>query len=286
MTRSSEPDITNCEKAACIPGSTFSVSYRYSRPEYRNHLVCIRALHNEIRSIPFRVSEPEIAGIKIAWWRNELLTDASRSSQHPLVRGVQDCGVFANIDPSRLEAYFSSVSELASGEPIISVEQLVSHAKRIGGTEVLLECGEHSPPSASNAVIAIGQAAFLNRLLHDWYRRLCSENWWVPLDIQARYGISSNKNQLNNENHDIHLAIIEIAQLAKSHLCDGMKVIQSLDEVYQSNGLHHLMVNAVVINKRLIRLIRNPASTLSGQRRQIRYGLGENIAAWRQAIRN
>ncbi|MFT5373138.1 MAG: hypothetical protein ACI9R7_002698, partial [Lysobacterales bacterium] len=200
-----ESDIDYFENVACIPGSIFSVSYRYCRPEFRNHLVLIRALVNEIRSIAFKVTEPEVAIIKIAWWRSELLTGSLENSEHPLLRGIRDCGVLEDIGLGHLDAYLSVVSDLASGDPITSLEQLVTFAKEIGGAETLLECGKHCPPEFVNAVNAIGQAGFLNRLVHDWHCKLCSENWWVPLDIQAKYGISIGKAEKNIEIGNTHL---------------------------------------------------------------------------------
>ena len=286
MKRPSESDIEYCENAACVPGSIFSVSYRYSRPEFRNHLLCVHALVNEIRSIPFKVTEPEVARIKIAWWQSELLAGSLENSQHPLLRGIRDCDVLEGIDLIQLAAYFKVVSDLASGSRITSLDQLVVFARGIGGTEALLAYGKHCPPVISSAVVFIGQAGFLNRLLHDWDCKLCSENWWLPLNIQAKYGISIGSARNKIEISNSHKAMLEISQLAINALNEGLDVIGSLSENEKSNGLHHLLIYAVVLKQRLMRLVGSAGAIDSGHHRLLRFGVRENFAAWRQAIRN
>jgi phytoene synthase len=285
MNSVAESDFEYCQKAAVIPGSVFSVSYRFARPGFRKSLICLRALINEVRSIPYKVSEADVARVKIAWWRNELLPENVDQSQHPLVRALRENAVFKIIDHDLLDSFFSAVLEMTFGEPIENLDQLVRIARATGGAEALLECGERTQPSYQHAVIAIGEAGFLNRLLNDWTVTLCNDSWWVPLSIQAKHGISKADSRRSRANKNAHSAMQEIADLALKSLRKAIKDIGRVAGAEESDGFHHLLISAVIYEKRLMSLSKNSGLNKPAKSNAIRLKIGEVITAWRQAIR-
>ncbi len=281
MAAISSSDRSYCEKLACIPGSVFSTSYRFAKPSIRDSLLSSRALVNEIRGIPFTVSDPAVAMAKIAWWRNELVPRSISVSQHPVVRAVRNTGVLESQDQDDLNDYFVAISNLSSGEPVTSVDQLTQLAERVEGFEVLFESGAGVSNSKRTALAAIGVAGFLNRMLHDMCCSLCAENWWLPLDIQAKYGITLGTARKGSADEELKGAVKELSRLALDSLHMGMTGLQEkAADSARSQGVHHLMIRSRIIDKRLTNLNAKPHHHNLRTAR-----ISEVYTAWRQAVR-
>ena len=277
----SSSDRSYCQDVACIPGSVFSITSRFLKTGFRDELLVLHALTAEIRSIPFRVSDPGLAIIKLDWWRQELTPHSASNSQHPVVRALVQSGVLERLNPILLNGYVSAVAHQASADVIPDIETLQDQACRIGGAEVLMEASLDESILDKDALVLIGAAAFLNRLLHNIGVLICGESWWLPVDLQAKYGLTLGGLRLGSDNSGLNSTIETLCNLALDLLNNGRQTLRRLNGGKgQSGRANHLLISAAVHENRLRRLRSTPS-------RHAHRGVaaGEVLAAWRQAIR-
>jgi phytoene synthase len=73
---------------ATPPGSSAYYSCRLSPPRLRDALALLHAWAAEMRRLPQRCSDPGVARLKLAWWREELGRACAGTAQHPLARAL------------------------------------------------------------------------------------------------------------------------------------------------------------------------------------------------------
>ena len=77
------PD-TYCEEKAARSGSSFYYSFRFLPPERRRAIIALYAFCREVDDVVDEVSDPGVARLKLAWWRNELAAVFGGTPRHPV----------------------------------------------------------------------------------------------------------------------------------------------------------------------------------------------------------
>lgn len=277
MTGLTQKDRSYLEQIASQPGSVFSTCYRFTRPSFRDSLLVLRALLTEIVEIPSKVSDPGVARIKIAWWKNELFANPAQSL-HPVVKALGKKGMVESLDNETLDNFFDGVFKLSAGEPFEDSDALLGISRSIGGSEALLETSAGGFAGERKAIVSIGSAGFIANLLNDISRHYCNESWWMPMNLRARYGITSTA----VKGHDgLNEAIQWLAEIAMKELHQGIGIFREADnESVAEDGLHYLKIKAGILDRRLKQLQRKPASHTKSP-----IGPGEILAAWWLAVK-
>jgi phytoene synthase len=272
-------DTSVCEQAALIPHGTFQVSYRFAPRQFASRLLALRAFLVRISSIPAEVSEPAVGLAKLSWWRNELGGEALRTTQHPVARALRDSGVLFDIDGELLEGYFSAVAGFMSTETYEDEPALFDLAMGIGGHEALMETAQDGHPQQPGAAAKIGAGSFLYRAVIRPGLRKCQDAWWVPLNLQARHGAEIRSTHTGRWPKDWEDLVNALCATAREWLDQGLGEMGScLPPV-----CHHLVINAELKRRRLVRILRNPGRDLEWSLRSS--SIGDVWATWRLARR-
>jgi len=280
MTELSSSDLAYCKSLVCHRGSVFSISSRFAHAAIRDELLILHAFLKELRSIPVEVSDPSIAAVKLSWWRQELVLSSAIKSQHPVVRSLFRSGVLERLDENVLNDLFSALLRLSSGEAIAGLKDLYQFAKWIGGSEALIEARLGSSNANQTALVSIGSAVFLSRLLQNFDSLMFADSWWVPLDIQAKFSLTMGEAQAGRADEEKYSAIRYLAGQAIKTLGKAKPQLKALDTRTSKNvGVHHVMISAAVIERRLNKLKARPESYAN----QGDGHVSEVISAWWQA---
>lgn len=82
-------DIAYCYEKAAAPGSAFYYSVMHLPKNQRDACVIIAAFYQEVEKSLFDCREPELAKIKIQWWRNEAAKLSLGKPEHPVSIALQ-----------------------------------------------------------------------------------------------------------------------------------------------------------------------------------------------------
>lgn len=73
-----------CQEKAAKSGSSFYYSFLFLPPEQRKAITALYAFCREVDDIVDECSDPQIARIKLQWWRDSMRDTVNGSPQHPV----------------------------------------------------------------------------------------------------------------------------------------------------------------------------------------------------------
>ena len=250
----STDDLAYCHQRVLTPDSLLTVTLRFAEPDLRESLIILHSVLREIRAIPFTASQPEPALAKLSWWQNSILEAKTATSQHPSIRALKNGGLLEKIGEETWAAYIMAASRLSMGEPVEDQSELAKYAELLGGSaacmEQLLSSGE-----TCELTSAVGVADFACWSMSNFDRLLAGENWWLPLDTQARFGVGPQDLQDSGARQQIMSAIaFQAAQFR-----DMVKLHQdeSSPDNHESRLSRHLFIAYAVNQNRLEKLSRS-----------------------------
>lgn len=77
-----------CQEKAAASGSSFYYSFRALKPEIREGITAFYALCRELDDVVDECSDPQLARIKLAWWRDEIARLYQGQPEHPVTRAL------------------------------------------------------------------------------------------------------------------------------------------------------------------------------------------------------
>src|SRR3569833_455267 len=77
-----------CEQKTAGAGSSFSYSFLFLDPDERRAMTVLYAFCREVDDVVDECSEPSIARIKLAWWRDEVARSYAGEAQHPVGKAL------------------------------------------------------------------------------------------------------------------------------------------------------------------------------------------------------
>ena len=281
MSQIADSDLRYCQELVCTPAGILTSTHRFLSPDQRAKLLALHALFGAIRSIPFTVSDPGISNTKLAWWHHELEPTAQIVSQHPVVRACQGLGVFVYFTPSLIQRYLAAWARFAPGEPIQSLSLMREMVLNVGAIEAALEVDvlteESKSASLQNAGAAVSMAFFIDK----FDSKLSGESWWLPLELQARYGVTYSSFKNPHHRHGLRSAITAVGKLGLEFCSQASLELNSfrLDNK-GSKGARHLEACVKIAERRIRKRMANPRTRVSRKP-----SFAEVFIAWRGALR-
>src|SRR6185312_11561717 len=121
-----------CYEKAAPPTGGLYYSLRKIPAEKRDAIVAVHAFYREIEDVIFECHEPELALVKLNWWRVEI----NKSSDHPVLSMLQN----QLPNPSRLEKIIDGFQQIIIPAPFATFEDVVIQWMRTAGERELLIC--------------------------------------------------------------------------------------------------------------------------------------------------
>lgn len=89
-----------CQDKAARSGSSFYYSFLFLPPEQRRAITALYAFCREVDDVVDEVTDPQLARIKLTWWRGEVNAMFAGNATHPVTRAMsphlQRCGITAH----------------------------------------------------------------------------------------------------------------------------------------------------------------------------------------------
>jgi phytoene synthase len=270
-------DYEFCRQKVLVTDSPFLVSHRFAPRDLAGQLLALRTFFSIVRSIPSEVSEPSVGLVKLSWWHRELQGGALQATQHPAVRAMRDSSVMETMDEETLERYFASLADFTRNNILEDESALLFLAEYIGGCEARLEvgCGLDSKDCA--AVSKLGAGSFLRRGIREMQSREVSNSWWVPLNLQARHGVSAQSADHPKAEEGWNDLLDSLTKLAMDCLETGLQELGKTANVRS----HHLLIHAKLEHRYLNRLLGRPQRIIREPGAVLM--LGDVLAAWKTA---
>jgi phytoene synthase len=180
-------------------------------------LLGVYALMAEWRALMDPATEPQAAGIKLAWWREEIARLVAAAPLHPITRFLSSLPRASRVDFSALDTSLEAAARQLAGAPLEHGAELEPHGAALWGHPLLTaahlagELAGDSTQAVRRSVGALGAAQYLEDSIADYRRSALRGRVIFPVDELLAAGVE-----------DADLTAAPPAQTLRSYL-DGLR---------------------------------------------------------------
>lgn len=182
-----------CNQKAAQSGSSFYYSFRFLPPERRRAIIALYAFCREVDDVVDEVTDPGVARIKLAWWRQEIAAVFSGTPRHPVSLAlVTVVGAF-DLAQDHFQAVIDGMTmDLDQNRyPDFALLELYCH--RVAGVVGLMsaEIFGYQHPETRVYAHNLGIAFQLTNIIRDVGDDGRRDRIYLPQDEMARCGVSA-----------------------------------------------------------------------------------------------
>lgn len=180
---------------AAPPGTVWYWSWLFAAPESRDPLLGTYALAAEWRALIDPATEREAAGIKLAWWQEEIARLVRGAPLHPITRFLAALPRAGRVDFEPLNASLEAAARHVAGAPLEHGTELEAHGAALWATPLMTAAhlaenfATESELAVRRAVAAWGAAQYLQESVADYRRDALRGRVIFPVDELLAGGI-------------------------------------------------------------------------------------------------
>jgi len=184
------PD-TYCENRAAASGSSFYYSFRLLPLPRRAAITALYAYCREVDDVVDEVSDPNLARVKLAWWRTEVDAIFTGKPQHPvalaLVKAVERYGITRENLLTVIDGMQMDLDKVR----YVDFTELETYCDRVAGVVGLMSAAIFGYEDPSTLVYArkLGVAFQLTNIIRDVGEDARRGRVYLPQEDLARFGV-------------------------------------------------------------------------------------------------
>jgi phytoene synthase len=180
---------------AAPPATARYWSWLFAAPAARDPLLGVYALSAEWRALTDPATEHQAAGIKLAWWHEEIGRLCRGAPLHPITRFLAALPRAGCVDFAPLNASLEAAARHIAGAPLERASEIESHGMALWGAPLMTAAHlAHGitpgcEPAVQRAVAALGAAQYLEQSITDYRRDALRGRVIFPVDELLAAGI-------------------------------------------------------------------------------------------------
>lgn len=181
-----------CRDKAQQAGSSFTAAFRLLPADRRAAMEALYAFCREVDDIADDCSDPTVAAIKLAWWRQEIQAIVAGSSQHPVGLALHPVIAAYGLDPKDLLAVVEGVTSDLHPMPIADWDALDAYCDQVAGAVGRLSARIFGPVNEPTLAYAttLGLALQYTNILRDVGDDARHGRVYLPELLMSSHGIS------------------------------------------------------------------------------------------------
>jgi phytoene synthase len=203
----------------------------YAAPAARDALVALASFDYEIRQAPMRARNPDLAAIRLAWWRGVARGERdAEAAGSPVALAIRSAIDKFGLPPERLEAMLDARLQEVAPQDDLNLAAFEAYAEESEGARLRLAsqiaAGGHDLDSAS-AHAPAGQALALTRMLLSLPFKAGAAPTLFPADVLARHGATAHDLEARRASEAVLAACAQIRSLAREKLTEAERMLRS-----------------------------------------------------------
>jgi phytoene synthase len=180
-----------CQDKAAASGSSFYYSFRVLRPDVRAGITAFYALCRELDDVVDECSDPQVARIKLAWWRSEIILLYEGHPEHPVTQALLPTIRTRNIPMAWLDEIVDGMEMDLDQQRYQDYRSLLLYCHRAAGVvgQAAAEIfGYHNRQTLKYAH-ELGHAFQLTNIIRDVGEDARRGRIYLPLDELEQFGV-------------------------------------------------------------------------------------------------
>ncbi|NBT34432.1 MAG: squalene synthase HpnD [Betaproteobacteria bacterium] len=228
-----------CRDKTAQAGSSFTAAFRLLPAERRESMEALYAFCREVDDIADDCSDPSVAAIKLAWWRNEIDVIARGESQHPVGRALHAALIKHDLPQNDLYAVIDGVSRDLHIRTMPSWEELDAYCDRVAGAVGRLSSRVFgaSSPEVDAYASELGLALQYTNILRDVGGDARQGRIYLPDPLLMSHGLSHEDILLRRPSGGLTEALSELARRAHDRYDRALLLLPAQARAAQRPGL-------------------------------------------------
>lgn len=228
-----------CQDKAARSGSSFYYSFLFLPAPQRQAMTALYAYCREVDDVVDEVRDPQVAQVKLAWWRDELARIVAGAPQHPVGHALQ-------VPIQRYQLDGGQLAEVLDGmamdlHPVLypDLPALLAYCHRVAGVVGQLSArifGFRNPATLDYAH-ALGIAFQLTNILRDVGEDARRGRVYLPGDLMARHGLTAAAVVQLQDTPALRTALRELGETARAQYARALALLPAEDRRAQRPGL-------------------------------------------------
>ena len=183
-----------CQDKAARSGSSFYYSFLFLPPEKRRAITALYAFCREVDDVVDECTDPDIARVKLQWWRNELGELFRGTPQHPVTRALNPAIASFELPESRFHEIIDGMEMDLVRNRYANFDELKLYCHRVAGVVGLLAAEIFGRTEAGTLDYAenLGTAFQLTNIIRDVGEDARRNRIYIPADELARFAVDTN----------------------------------------------------------------------------------------------
>jgi phytoene synthase len=182
-----------CQQKAAGSGSSFYYAFLFLPPERRRAITALYAFCREVDDAVDEAVDPQLAGTKLAWWRQEVSRMFAGDPQHPVTRALQPALAPFGISAQRLNEIIDGMQMDLTQTRYLDFAALERYCFHVAGVVGLLAAGifGYSDPRTLAYAKDLGTAFQLTNIIRDVGEDARKNRIYLPLEDLQRFEVTA-----------------------------------------------------------------------------------------------
>jgi phytoene synthase len=228
-----------CQQKAAAGGSSFYYSFLFLPPERRRAITALYAFCREVDDVVDEIADAQLAGTKLAWWRQEVAGLYAGNPQHPVTRALQPALAPYGITAPRLNEIIDGMEMDLTQTRYLDFAGLERYCYRVAGVVGLLAAGifGHTDPRTLEYAKHLGTAFQLTNIIRDVGEDARKDRIYLPVEDLQKFGVTAAE-LLDARHSEAFVALMRFqAGRARTFYDKAMAALPAADRRAQRPGL-------------------------------------------------
>jgi phytoene synthase len=228
-----------CQQRAAQSGSSFYYSFLFLPEERRRAITALYAFCREVDDVVDECTDPGVARMKLAWWRQEVANAYAGRAQHPVARALAEFTERFDLRQERLQEIIDGMEMDLDHNRYPDFATLRRYCHRVAGVVGLLsaEIFGYQDPRTLDYAADLGIALQLTNIIRDVGEDARRGRIYLPLDELERHEVRAADILAARENENFRRLMEFQIERAQDFYRRALAVLPAIDRRAQRAGL-------------------------------------------------
>jgi len=182
-----------CHQKAAQSGSSFYYSFMFLPPERRRAITALYAFCREVDDVVDEIADPDVARIKLAWWRREIGAVFTGVPQHPVALALKPIVTAYRLPVEHFQTVIDGMAMDLERSRYLDFAELERYCHCVAGVVGLMsaEIFGYENPATRQYARDLGIAFQLTNIIRDVGEDARRGRIYLPQDELAQRGVTA-----------------------------------------------------------------------------------------------
>jgi len=184
-----------CQQRTARSGSSFYYSFLFLPPPRRRAITALYAFCREVDDVVDEVREPDVARVKLAWWRREVQAVFDATPQHPVARALVPVVREFDVRADQLQTVIDGMAMDIEQSRYLDFPALETYCHRVAGIVGVMSSQIFGATQEATRSFArdLGIAFQLTNIIRDVGEDATRGRIYLPQDELARFDVTATQ---------------------------------------------------------------------------------------------